>query len=244
MSGGFGGLDGCRAGWVLATILPPGGGRTIARTPWVVRVEVIATFADAHDRVVAGELRALAVDMPIGLPTHGQREADRQARRRLGPRRSSIFPTPVRAVLGVGSYAEALQRSRSIDGRGLSKQAYNLLPRIAEVDTRMDPRWQERVVESHPEVAFARLAGAPLSTRKSAPEGRAERATLLRPHLIGVDGADVAALAEQPRPGTKPDDVLDAMAVALTAARVATGTAEHLGDGATDAHGLRMEIVV
>ncbi len=43
--------------------------------------------------------------------------------------------------------------------------------------------------------------------------------------------------------GAKLDDVLDAVVLTATAAKVVQGTAEHLGDGARDARGLVMEIV-
>ncbi len=212
-AGGFGGLDGCRAGWVLATILPPGrgrsgrSGRSSAGTtrgqatggpgpPALVDVRIIATFAEAVALVHDATLATLAVDMPVGLPAAGARPADQDARRRLGPRRSSVFPTPVRATLGAHDYPEALARSRAVDGRGLSKQAFNLLGKIAEVDEAMTPELQARVVECHPEVGFARLAGAPLTTTKHSPSGRAERAALLAPRLRGVDGRPVAELAE------------------------------------------------
>ena len=243
--GDFGGLDGCRAGWVLASILAPGGDRGPAPTSRSrVEVGVVSSFAEAIARIHDRSLAALAVDMPIGLPESGARAADQAARQRLGPRRSSVFPTPLRAVLDATDYPDALARSRAIHGRGLSKQAFNLLPKIIEVDAAMTPALQAQVVECHPEVAFARLAGGPLATTKHAPVGRAQRAALLDPLLIGVDGSTIAELAAAPPPGAKPDDVLDALVVALTARRLAGGRAEHLGDRARDARGLRMEIVV
>ena len=81
-------------------------------------------------RWTTATLAALAVDMPIGLPDDGPRLADQQARRRLGARRSSVFPTPVRATLDAVDYPDALAISRRVSGKGLSKQAFNLLPRI------------------------------------------------------------------------------------------------------------------
>lgn len=209
-----------------------------------VRIEVVPTFAAALARIESGVLATLAVDMPVGLPAAGPRQADRAARRRLGPRRSSVFATPVRAALGAADYPDALRRSRAVDGRGLSAQAFHLLAKIAEVDAAMTPAAQDRVVESHPEIGFARLAGHPLATRKADRAGRTERAALLRPHLIGADGSDVDDLAGDRRPGVAPDDVLDALVLTLTARRLAAGRCEHLGDGAVDERGLRMEIVV
>jgi predicted RNase H-like nuclease len=231
-----GGLDGSRGGWVLATVPVGPAGRAEAGR---AEVRMLATFADALDLVLDGTLAALGIDMPIGLPEAGARAADGAARARLGPRRSSVFATPVRAVLGAADYADALVRSREIDGRGLSKQAYHLLPRIAEVDAAMTPGLQDRVFECHPETCFARLAGRPLTTVKRNPEGRADRQALLSTEL-----GDVSGLWRDPPRGARADDVLDALAITVTAGRFLAGDAEHLGDGAVDRKGLRMEIVV
>jgi predicted RNase H-like nuclease len=231
------GADGCRGGWVLAVLDPAPGG---------LHVEVVPRLAAAIADVAAGRLAALAVDMPMGLPEDGPRACDLAARRRLGARRSSVFPTPVRAALDAPTYAEALARSRAACGRGLSRQAFNLLAKIAELDAVIRPELQDRVVEAHPEMAFARLAGSPCVHAKRTAEGRAERLALLRGAGLGdTDLGDLDMdLATLRLAGGAPDDILDAVALTLTAARVRDGVAERLGDGARDARGLRMEVVV
>jgi predicted RNase H-like nuclease len=244
----LGGVDGCRGGWVLVTTgLRPGSPTT---------VEVLATFAEIVDRVKRGDLDRVGVDMSIGLPASGRRACDGAARARLGARRSSVFPTPPRPLLSVTDYAEALARSRAIDGRGLSKQAFFLLPKMAEVDAAITPGLQSAIFECHPESCFATLAGAPLSTPKRSAAGQAERAALLSPAF--GDGLSLAfgdGLSARPKidpeicprfhpAGAAADDVLDAFAVAEAARRHHRGTAVVLGDGALDARGLRMEIIV
>jgi predicted RNase H-like nuclease len=224
------GADGCRAGWVVAVLHPPGAGPRLDLT-------VVPSIGPVVDDVAAGRLAALAVDMPIGLPESGPRACDVAARRTLGPRRSSVFPAPVRAVLGTATYAEALARSRAASGRGLSKQAFNLVPAIAELDAALTPARRAGVVEAHPEMAFARLAGAPCAHPKRTAEGRAERLALLA-------AAGLGDLSTVRLPGSAPDDVLDAAVLTLTAARAHAGTADRLGDGTLDARGLAMEVVV
>jgi len=205
-----------------------------ARGRGAVHVEVVSTFAEILDRGLA----MVGVDMPIGLPDAGPRACDREARRLIGPRRSSIFPVPPRAVLGASSYAEALARCRTVDGRGLSTQAFNLIARIAEVDALVSPE-DATVVEVSPEASFATMAGAPLPHAKRTAEGRTARVALLAGHLPG------ATEVVEPRPrGARPDDVLDALAVAWTARRVVAGTAGQLGDGARDGQGRTMSIWV
>src|SRR5262249_61929142 len=87
----FAGVDGCRGGWVVAFA---------RRQSGELRVRVVPRFADV---LAAPEAPAvIAVDIPIGLPETGGREADRIARSFVGMRRSSVFPVPSRRAV----YAE------------------------------------------------------------------------------------------------------------------------------------------
>lgn len=203
------GVDGCRRGWVVAT--DDGD------------VRVVPTAAD----VVALDVAVIAIDMPIGLPDAGQRACDVAARKRLGARRASVFATPVRACLSASTYGDALVRHREADGRGLSRQAFNLLTKIRELDAFAD---DARLHESHPELAFARLLGhVPMHAKRTA-AGRAERLRAL-------------GLGAPPRcPGAASDDVLDALALLHTARHIASGTALRLGDGARDRRGIPMAV--
>jgi len=226
------GVDGCRSGWVVATT------SAVGPAP-VLSIEVVAHIGEVFDRVRSGALAAVGLDMPMGLPDAGRRACDDLTRGRLGPRRSSVFPTPPRPVLGAADHPEAVRRSRAIDGRGISIQAFNLLPKIAEVDAAIDPGLAEHVVEAHPESAFAELAGAPLDTTKRTAEGRAHRLALLADPF-----PDSAALLGARAPGAARDDVLDAVAAAWSARRWAGGTALVLGDGSLDARGLPMRVAI
>src|SRR5690606_994434 len=128
-----------------------------------------------------------AVDMPIGLPDAGVRGCDLAARARLGARRSAVFPAPSRAVIGARDHAEAIVRERAASGRGLSLQAFRLVPKVAELDGLVTPELQHRLVEAHPELAFARRAGAPAVHPKRTPAGRAERRALLAQAGVAPD---------------------------------------------------------
>ena len=190
-------------------------------------------------QVDAGELAAVAVDIPIGLATSGPRRADVEARRQLGPRRSSVFPAPARSVLAATSYEEACALSRAASGKAISKQLFNILPKIREVDAVVTPQRQRRLFEMCPELSLAILAGAPMSHAKTTAAGRVERL-----HALGTafGRAEIERhLRSAPR-GAKTDDLLDAFAGAWTAVRFAA--AEHLQlGGDVDERGLRMEVV-
>lgn len=220
---------------MLATV--PARGRV--RVADVVEVTVVPSVDHVVRALEGGDLVAVAVDIPIGLTEHDPRRCDIEARRRLGPRRNSVFPAPARAVLTTGAYEEACSVSRQVSGKGLSKQLYNIVAKIKEVDAVQSPRRQRLLFEACPELSFAVMGGnAPMQHSKRTAQGRAERVAVLHEHL----GVDVPALLEARAPGAQPDDVLDALALAWTARRYVGGSCLRLG-GELDATGLRMEVI-
>jgi predicted RNase H-like nuclease len=142
-------------------------------------------------------------------------------------------------VLATSTYEEACAASREACGKGLSKQLYNIVAKIKEVDAVQSPRLQRSLFEACPELSFAVMRGdAPMQHSKRTAQGRAERVAVLHEHL----GVDVPALLEARAPGAQPDDVLDALALAWTARRYLGDTCLRFG-GELDATGLRMEVV-
>jgi predicted RNase H-like nuclease len=175
------------------------------------------TFAEALlvDAAVVG------VDVPIGIPESGMREADEAARRFVGPRASSVFPTPIRPVLEAGTYAQARSVATQLTGKSISAQAYALRRRILEIDEYA--RTDERVIEVHPEVSFHELARRPLLSKRGT-DGLAERRALLEE--AGIDLPATAPRIAEP-------DLLDATICAWTARRYARGDAVPLPQGHT-----------
>jgi len=223
------GVDGCALGWVW--VLEHAG---------AVRAGVAA---DAHTLFAMVPTSALVgIDIPMGLPERGPREADRLARQMLGPRGASIFPAPVRAVLEVRDYAHACALHEKTDGRRMSRQAFNLLPKIREVDACLQhrPHLRERVFEVHPETSFAAWAGAPLRDGKATGAGRRTRAAL-------VEACWPGALARVSKgiPPRLAVDLIDAFAALWSVKRLQAGTATLLPAVAPrDAVGMRMQLVV
>ncbi len=229
------GLDGCRTGWVLALLYSLD---TVPR----FSVSLHRRLADAVAAANEHGATTIGVDIPIGLSENGPRVADLEARSLLGMRRSTVFPTPVRAVLSATDYRDALERSRQACGKGLSKQAWNLVPKIIEADRYVRPQDEDRLFEVHPELAFSRLAGEVIAEPKKTPDGRRRRLDLLGAAL-GLSGAELRRLGElRPGAGAAGDDVLDALAVALSARALDTGGGTVLGDGTRDRHGRTMRI--
>jgi len=236
------GVDGCRSGWVVAWADPGLPSQDVASdrggvgAPLRLQVEVVASFDPIAERVRQGRVALVAVDMPMGLAERDRRRCDLEARRLLGPRRSSVFPTPVRAVLDCENYQEALSVSRTVCGRGLSKQAWFLVPKIRELDRVVRDLPPDVVAEVHPELAFAALAGAPMAEPKRTAAGRDARLAALAPVVT-----DLEALAARRLAGSAPDDVLDACALAWSARRLALGGGNRVGHE-IDATGLPMTV--
>jgi len=215
------GIDGCRNGWAVVTL-----GVDVSWR-WVPLDQTAGLFADGGD--------AVAIDIPIGLPEVGPRACDRLARHYLPGRASCVFPAPRRLVLGCSSYAEARAALATAGGPSMSAQAWGIVPAVAAVDAVMTPGDEDRVIEAHPELAFATLAGAATLPAKTTAAGRA-----IRRELLGAWRPD--ALAALDRSGIPVGDGLDALACAWVGQRWAEGRAEVLTDGARDARGLLMRI--
>ena len=152
------------------------------------------------------------------------RGAEALARERLPRgRKSSVFPTPMRAACEAATWAEANALNKQACGRGLSHQGFGLTRKILEVDAwvRSDPR--VTISEVHPEVSFAAIDPVCVVASKKTREGRDARASALRG--AGLELPDVRR-----GPTFAVDDLLDACAVAWSARRVLRGEAVSLPD--------------
>lgn len=209
------GVDGCPAGWVGA-LLEPGAPR-----PRVVVAPDIATLVETVR--ASSDVAVVGIDIPIGLPDDTTRAADRLARAALPGKASSVFTTLTRAAYEQPDRlrADAVNRERS--GQGVGAQAFALRAKILEVDAWVRTRPTVEVLEVHPEVSFAAMAGAPVLPNKKTDEGRQARLEVLA-------AAGIASPSVLRGSGYGADDVLDACAVAWTAARRAAGTSHRLPD--------------
>src|SRR5437899_2247078 len=91
------GIDACKTGWVGiglsgGTVHPYHG------------THISDLVADAEGD---GPIDVVAIDIPIGLPDSGRRQADTLARQAAGPRWASVFITPVREALEADDHLAA-----------------------------------------------------------------------------------------------------------------------------------------
>lgn len=212
------GIDGYPGGWVCAQLT----GDTIA---WAT-AEVDGITGLLQPGTITG------VDMPIGLSDDGLRECDALARHELPGAASRVFTTPPRPILLLGLAVpneEVQDLSRRLTGRGVSRQALGLATRILALDSALVADPTLTVLEVHPELSFAALAGRVLDRKKSA-AGVGQRVAALLTWR-----ADIAdALATAP-PDVPVDDALDALAALWSAARWRDGLARTIPAGASEA---------
>ena len=221
------GVDACRRGWVAVSLEVS---RLPRRAPRLVAVRMDRSLVSVLDRADCGPARVVGIDMPLGLLESGWREADRVARGLLGPRRSSVFAIPPRAVWAEMSYPAANQLCRELTGQGFSVQAWGLRAKLLEANQYREacehPMW-----EVHPELAFGAMAGAPLGYSKHTAAGRELRRELLARAGIVLPASSSGNVPGSWRTGSTPvTDTLDAAAVAWSAARIAAGQAVILPD--------------
>src|SRR5438045_9299439 len=123
------GVDACKAGWVGVVLSVVGSvARSVAGS--VARSDILGgsdpisafvapTIADLVSQVeTAGPLAAIGIDIPVGLAERRLRQCDVLAREAAGPRRSSVFVTPVRAALGCSDFTRAVALNRNLAGIG------------------------------------------------------------------------------------------------------------------------------
>jgi predicted RNase H-like nuclease len=206
------GVDACGKGWIGVAIA-----LDMADAYFGITIRELVALVE-----VDGEIDVVAIDIPIGLPDEGRRQADVLARPAVGPRWQSVFMTPVRAALLAQDHSAAVLVNQDLAGKGISQQAFGLRTKILEIDGWIKES-KQTVIEVHPEVCFATMAQGPLLTRKKTWAGAEQRRQLLAAagirlnNQLGLAG-EVGAV----------DDVLDAAAAAWTARRYADGQARSM----------------
>ena len=238
------GVDGCKGGW-FSVGLDQNGNFCESR--------VFEKFGQLLEHYKDAEL--VLVDMPIGLPEDGKgRDCDGEARKKIYPLSSSVFPAPTRVM------AKKIKDGLKFEGGlKISSQTFSIGCQTAEVDEIMSkctPNRKAQVREVHPELCFWALRGGnPLESTKHTLKGKTVRLSILQAvdcratkifekacsRVCNSDDKDVGKI------DVGLDDILDALAAAVTAYKGDTqGPLEKLPkgkDSPKDSKGLLMEMV-
>ena len=227
------GVDGCKNGWIAA-ILDYG----------TLKMERFATVQEITEKYP--EFDAFLIDMVIGLRDNiTQSRPDEAAKKELGIKASTVFPVPSRSAVYAKTEEEQKKANIKTIGKSLPKQSIAIIPKIRELDTflRDHPDYQGRILESHPEVDFKRLNGAVITTRKKEHTGFMERKNVLSHYLSRECMSDFYIMAKGL--SCKPDDLMDAACLAVTAAFHAHGLSETIPEKPDrDSKGFEMKLTV
>ena len=229
----FIGVDGCKGGWIAA-VLDHG----------ELRFETYTSITSLVERYT--EFDAFLIDMAIGLRgCLEQNRPDHAAKIELGKKASSVFPIPSRSAVYADDEETQKQENIRILGKSLAKQSIAIIPKIRELDEFLSehPEYKNRILESHPEVAFARLNGSVVMSRKKEEPGLSERIHILSEFL---EAKKLSGFFDKAKKlGCNQDDLIDAVCLAVTGALYAHGQCETIPEKPEeDENGLLMKITI
>ena len=223
------GVDGCTGGWV-GVGLSDGDG-------WDVHVckefaDLVACFGDAC---------VILVDVPIGLPEYmkkGGRDCDKEARKKLKGRTSSVFSAPpkplVKEMMKEENKNWKYQDARNwLENRPeaqrdevhINSQTFSIIRNTGEVCEYLRDRVSDspNIREAHPEVCFwaqnKALEEELQLVSKHEALGFGQRLRIVRcwvPNAVDIF-EEVPRRENSESSLVEPDDVLDALALAITA---------------------------
>ena len=227
------GVDGCRGGWIACS-LDYGNFR-------LERFDNLEAITASYP-----EFDAFLIDMVIGLRSYAdQLRPEDLARKELKSRSSTIFSVPCRQAVYAESEEEQKEENKKILGKSLSKQSINIIPKIREVDEFLGkhPEYRNKILESHPELDFARLHGKVVMTQKKEYTGFKDRVNILERYIPDKTLTGLWDKAKDLK--CKPDDLLDAVCLAVTAVLSTQGMCDTVPEvPEQDEKGLFMKLTI
>ena len=227
------GIDGSKGGWVCVS--------GYENNYKELKFEKLKEFND----IKSENFNLVLVDIPIGLDIDlkkGGRIVDKLARKELLTNKSSIFNAPSRLVLEAKNYEEANKINKK-KGMGLSKQSWNLVKKIKEVDDFIRNSNKTIIFESHPEIIFQVMKRDKVSTKKKNDEGIIERRNLLEKN--GFNKVFLERNLSAKDSFYKKDDFIDACSLFWSANRAIAKTEVKIpNDIVLDSEGIIMQIKV
>jgi predicted RNase H-like nuclease len=197
------GVDACPYGWCATKVA----GDTVT-------IDLVKEFEEIPDQYTE---ELIFVDIPIGLPVSNRRRCDVIAKDLLGCRGGSVFYTVCEAAVDIDDYDEAKVIHEKNIGHGLSQQAFNIRPKIREVQSVIGDSYDGRIRESHPELCFYHLNQQPIAYSKSSERGRQMRLALLESEVEDAGPTYHEVVQERYRKEVRKDDILDSIALAIAA---------------------------
>lgn len=202
------GIDGCKYGWICAQL----------------KNEAVSLTLFGHINEVKNmDSQRIFIDIPIGLGDQfNTRTIDFELRKLLSKKRkSSVFTPPIREALEAPTYQLGNQINKSISGKGISIQAWNIGHKIKEVNQFLSQNrfYQKKMSESHPELCFELLNNGPLKHSKKTLSGMEERIKIINKY-INISFQEIRNFGKECKSDkAKLDDIIDAIVLSLSAMR-------------------------
>jgi predicted RNase H-like nuclease len=230
------GVDGCKAGWFTVKL--------IEQSNWEVNVfqDIRSLWNSCKDASL------ILIDIPIGLVKNGsnERKCDILARDLLSSeRRSSVFVTPCRDAV-YADVKEASDINNKLTNRKLSKQVLGIILKIKQVDQLLISNnvAQLRIKEVHPELCYWALNYRnSMVFNKKDRRGIRERKEVLFSRYPHCELIFKYAERAYDRKDVARDDILDALAAAVTASKGEQVLINIPENPEIDAKGLPMQMV-
>lgn len=200
----FLGIDGCKAGWLAI---------------WTNNNEFDYYVCDTLDRcrsTYPGAKKFL-IDIPIGLTSKSNtRTIDKVMRKNLKGRASTVFTPPCREALSFGEYEEASTENFNVTGKYLSKQSFNIIPKIRQMDDFVTRTTDLEIIESHPEICFKFFNnGNVVLSKKTSTQGIKQRLNILETYNRHARKFYKKVCDETKRKDVQRDDILDALCLSI-----------------------------
>ncbi|MDB4138729.1 DUF429 domain-containing protein [Methylophilaceae bacterium] len=201
------GIDGCKAGWIIA--------KTLENES--ISFQIIKNLNDLKRINVSH----IGIDIPLQLSHTGKRFAEIEARSLLKNRACTIFTPPTLNALRAKNYMDACEVNFKECGKRISKQSWNLFPKIKEAQEFLENKSinKLRIFEVHPELSFMAMNNMSLvQASKKTDIGREIRIKLIQKFFPKFSFESVRN--EYKKNQTLDDDILDSVSVLWSTQRI------------------------
>ena len=199
------GIDGTKGGWLAACLVNG-----------IVNVKIYSTINELCSENCDAD--SIIIDIPIGLPENNiDIRPDKELRKYLKGKTSSVFPTPCRQAVNINDKQKAKEKNINVLGKSLSEQSLAICGKIKETDDFLcnNTEWINRLVESHPEFIFMILNdGFPIIENKKTKNGIDKRLSILRKYINNIDYI-INEMSSQKGMKKRVDDIIDAASLAV-----------------------------
>ena len=203
------GIDGCRSGWLTTRILDDKS----------LSFHVIKNLKDSYLKDL--NLTHVGIDMPLELSPTGKRPAEVEARFLLKKRSCTIFSPPTISALECESYLDACEINFRDCGNRISKQSWNLFPKIKETQKFFKNKLitKPSIYEIHPELSFMAMNNMKvIELSKKTDLGRKIRIKLIQKFFPKFSFESVRN--EYKKNQVLDDDILDSVSVLWSTQRI------------------------